>query len=884
MGKFVLDSKGKAHPIPYEPIAIERNGFRNRFKITDEYGNQFEYHKEGTKTITPNYSVFLRHNIEDEFKLKKIKTSLGEEILYSYTIEKYEYKNLEIPTKYKNLARCGDKNPHKHPEKTNKIDRRLKEISFKEGYIKFFYSDDKNYEIAGSNERKDLKGASALRRVIVYNKNHNIIKDFELVYSYFDSNDGANSDPDRYRLKLDRVIENNKLPYEFIYNKTKGPHRLSKSQDYWGYYGNSSELLPAMTYQGESLGGGDRSVDDDKIKAYSLEKIIYPTGGNKQFYFNEVSYEHNQTEEYIEKKYTEVFSGNGRHNFFLKKSNENLYKVIFNTDCVVEDGRPVFERFCQVELQDQYGNVKFRTNKKGAYPIELPRNEIGKEYQFIISTYDSNNPPCLCSVTLESTEKKERIVLKKPQLPGLRLDRVIKESKYGKPLETKFDYRIPGTNRISNYTKIPGFSFREKSFTTVGKNFDDMIWCEHLVRQGIPVWEYRTTYEYVKEYEEGNGFTQYHFSPSVTTYNNSNNLKLHTGFSNLEGGKLLSKEVYSEKGKKVFMEEYGYSIDYSVNKRSADYLEGAPKAVTFGISFNSPGTWQETCLGTIDDKTDTRVAFKYNIYNFLGGWVKNDSIQKTYFFYDQLGNLKDKKKQTIKYTYNNNNHSQINEIEVSNSVGEKKITQIKYAHELKDSVLISEHRIAIPLETKTFIKDKLVSWEKTVFDYYPNKEYYLPWKLQTSKDGETLKDLKDRIIYHSYDKKGNLTEVSKKSGTHIVYLWGYNYTQPIAKIENATLADIPEELKIKITDLSDNEKDTTSEQTLREWLNKLRAVQQLKKAQITTYTYDPLVGLTSITDPRGKTVFYEYDDFNRLQFIKNSENKILKEYQYNYKN
>ena len=47
------------------------------------------------------------------------------------------------------------------------------------------------------------------------------------------------------------------------------------------------------------------------------------------------------------------------------------------------------------------------------------------------------------------------------------------------------------------------------------------------------------------------------------------------------------------------------------------------------------------------------------------------------------------------------------------------------------------------------------------------------------------------VAYHSYDAKGNPTEVSKKDGTHIVYIWGYHQTQPVAKIENATLADIP---------------------------------------------------------------------------------------------
>jgi YD repeat-containing protein len=53
-------------------------------------------------------------------------------------------------------------------------------------------------------------------------------------------------------------------------------------------------------------------------------------------------------------------------------------------------------------------------------------------------------------------------------------------------------------------------------------------------------------------------------------------------------------------------------------------------------------------------------------------------------------------------------------------------------------------------------------------------------------------------------------------------------------------------------------------------------------AQMTSYTYDPLIGMTSITDPRGQTVHYEYDGFGRLERIIDHEGNILEEYKYNY--
>jgi YD repeat-containing protein len=62
----------------------------------------------------------------------------------------------------------------------------------------------------------------------------------------------------------------------------------------------------------------------------------------------------------------------------------------------------------------------------------------------------------------------------------------------------------------------------------------------------------------------------------------------------------------------------------------------------------------------------------------------------------------------------------------------------------------------------------------------------------------------------------------------------------------------------------------------------LRAL--LPNAQVTTYTYKPLVGVETITDPRGVKVTYHYDDFGRLQWIEDNNGKKIENYNYHYKN
>nr|WP_240966238.1 RHS repeat protein [Pseudoflavitalea sp. G-6-1-2] len=67
---------------------------------------------------------------------------------------------------------------------------------------------------------------------------------------------------------------------------------------------------------------------------------------------------------------------------------------------------------------------------------------------------------------------------------------------------------------------------------------------------------------------------------------------------------------------------------------------------------------------------------------------------------------------------------------------------------------------------------------------------------------------------------------------------------------------------------------------MRTELNKLR--ENLPGAQVITYTYAQLVGITSETDPNGNTLFYEYDAMGRLSLIRDKDGNIVKKFSYNY--
>jgi YD repeat-containing protein len=54
-------------------------------------------------------------------------------------------------------------------------------------------------------------------------------------------------------------------------------------------------------------------------------------------------------------------------------------------------------------------------------------------------------------------------------------------------------------------------------------------------------------------------------------------------------------------------------------------------------------------------------------------------------------------------------------------------------------------------------------------------------------------------------------------------------------------------------------------------------------AQMTTYTFIPLIGMDSQCDVNNHVTYYEYDPLGRLLDIKDMDGNILKTFRYNYK-
>lgn len=132
-----------------------------------------------------------------------------------------------------------------------------------------------------------------------------------------------------------------------------------------------------------------------------------------------------------------------------------------------------------------------------------------------------------------------------------------------------------------------------------------------------------------------------------------------------------------------------------------------------------------------------------------------------------------------------------------------------------------------------------------------------------------------------FDASRNLIQVEEKEGATTAYVWGYGGKYPVGRIENATYAEVSAILGTAT--LAALNAPSVSDATINAAFNTLRNHTNMRKAQVSSFTYRPLVGMTAMTDPRGITEYYVYDGFQRLQDVLDLDFNILRNYQYHYR-
>ena len=359
-------------------------------------------------------------------------------------------------------------------------------------------------------------------------------------------------------------------------------------------------------------------------------------------------------------------------------------------------------------------------------------------------------------------------------------------------------------------------------------------------------------------------------------------------------GKLDEVKMYNSQKGIVFSEKYSYSKVlkrryYGVN--FYDKLNMFPGIFSVnsgsGISMIPKVSAEAFFDNGYFDGRMSIILHRLNSYNIALAsktWIK-DNVTKIeeYIYNEETMQMREKKIKTsndkeIKYTYSYANdfscdiYRQMLDNNLLKNVIEEKVFNDKglVASTVTEYAWDRNHKFVIPtLKYFSEISSKLTN--PTSFSCNGVNTAIYPY---------------ENIQYKEYDPYCNPIYIVKDNATHLIYLWSYTGQYPVAEIKNTSYADVNSALAtVGLTSMDALSASTNPDKTK---LDKLRTLPILSNAMITTYKYQPLIGMLESTDPSGITTYYEYDVFSRLKrtYIKDQSGKdqTVQSYDYHYQN
>lgn len=849
------------------------------------------------------YTTNFKRSI-DSWKLTKVVTPSNRVINYNYETE-WVYNNNYTPMQ---VISDHHKVLNENVFQTTKYITPLKTLTQQLVEI-----ETDNFSIEFSRNTQNLAGIRQLEEIRVVDRDRNLIQKrigFDYGFSICEGyNLASNEEKHLYnRLILKEVKDYSKdfytyQSYKFYYNlKDFGgsdnqelPPLNSSAVDLWGFYNGKVEnthFVPKMfvypdlgnlgneRFQVEELknytgrkfvfDGADRAPDKNFMDYGALNKIEYPTGGSTLY-----EYEPN---EYIYLGETFLGPGLRTSKITLRDGNkEDVYIYNYNDLDGTSSGR-IIAKPILARINANYSNL---TENNEDY------------YKYSLARYSDSQAELTCV--------DNRII------------------GYGRVSEIKY-----GLGRTVNIFSLNGrlgendVLFNEEE--ELADQYGDCEIKDPLIGYCDGFFEYPKVFSlsYGSHKDKLSAFSLNPPANNTVPFAPAPNYDWNRGM-------LLSKEFYNEEGQKVKKVINIYDNYVPGEKTPFTYPHKIYGLKINPISLGRPNQFNSNVILNYTDLSGT--TFRASKYKIITDITKVLSSRIEYLYYSGT-NLKTITNR-IDYEYSSENHSYPTEISTLGSEGVKFITKYKYPLDYESKFfpinlynviyeMKSRNMIDKPIEVLNYIQDvtglkKLRS--AVITKYIEENNMILPYEIYNlfkindleSSFKESYIDVGtgklhqderyiESISINRYDYFGNVLETeNKESGVKTSYIWGYNQSQPIAKIENISYSDIGDQVT-NLQTLSNADDDRTvdsidtsgavtyqgKEGDLREALASLRASLP-PESMMTSYTYDPLIGVTSITDSRGYTTYYEYDEFNRLRYVKDQEGNVLTKNEYHYK-
>lgn len=710
--------------------------------------------------------------------------------------------------------------------------KRLKKITFRNGTVNFNY---------GLN-RTDLNNGKALTNITIKDINNKVIKQFDFEYGYFNSDIQINEFSNR--LKLLSVKETGKNKYQFDYfQESNLPNIGSLYQDFFGYNNQTEILFNNNNFGPANNKNYSKYYFYPNKKEFSILPYNISTDNNHYLLNGSINKEPNQL--------SKIWS---------------LKKITFPTG----------------------GSVEFdlESNEFGLWGVNLKGGGTRIKNQ-IIKENNSAIPRIVNYIYKTNTGASTGYLLNVPYA--------------GHPASPLFDVMDTNPN-LSNITNLQDYFFL---YTNSKLNYDLLNnffigYSKIEENEGGK----KTIYDFTNE-EYLNEQTRTHYTAQGVTLFSSHCM---SPFLNLNSA--MGNNIYIDKshlrGRLKLISYYDDSnnlIKKIENIFSSHNVIGTTNSLD-EIYFSGANVIQKPNTSG-DNNTDFAEIIEskkgyISIYNNVTktkntNYLSNGNIveENEYLFDDKQnvtfqGKILDEGTYYPYYKswefYHPYHPTFNNDVGAQNLISLNKINVPLRVDNYEGQIdFIGQNQTISTLlnSSKTLFKRNMSSSNLTL----PDKTQYLSFKTN---------QYEDQMLYDLYDNKGNLIQYRMSSSNiPTVILYGYNQTVPIAKIEGATFEQVMQAMglpttnnsyiNLSICNLSNQDVDATTEQQLVNALNDFRKNAGLANYMITTYTYDPLIGVTNIIPPSGLKEKYIYDTANRLEKVVDVNGNIVKEYSYHYK-